>query len=87
MPVSVELPDEIARQLRLDGEQGTRRALEMLALAGYRAAELSRGQVSELLGQSFYETEEFLKRNHAEIKLTMEEYERSAEALERLLRR
>jgi len=39
------------------------------------------------LGQSFYETEEFLKRNHAEIKLTMEEYERSAEALERLLRR
>jgi hypothetical protein len=57
MLLSVELPDPIAKQLRLDGEQGSQRALEMLALEGYRSVELSRGQVTELLGQSFYENE------------------------------
>jgi hypothetical protein len=49
MLVSVELPDPIAKQLHLDGEQGNRRALEIFALEGYRTGALSRGQVSELL--------------------------------------
>ena len=39
MLISIELPDPIAKQLRLDGEQGNRRALEMFALEGYRAGE------------------------------------------------
>jgi predicted HTH domain antitoxin len=85
MTVSVDVPDPIATQLHLDGQQGKRRALEMLALEGYRAGELSRGQVSELLGLQFNETEEFLKQHNAFIPLTMEEFQRGSEALERLL--
>jgi len=85
MNVTVEFPDAIAHHLHLDGPQAGRRTLEMVALAGYQSGELTRGKVGELLGLSFYETEEFLKKNGAEIKLTMDEIERSSEALERLI--
>ena len=85
MLVSVEIPDTIAHQLHLDGPERNRRALEMVALEGYRSLELSRRQVGELLGLSFYETEEFLKRNHAAISLTMEEFDRGSTALNHLL--
>jgi hypothetical protein len=87
MLFSVELSDPIAKQLHLDGERGGRRALEMFALEGYRAGELSRGQVSELLDLEFNETERFLKEHKAFIPLTLEEFERSSESLERLLSR
>jgi predicted HTH domain antitoxin len=87
MIVSVDVPDTIATQLHLNGEQGNRRALEMFALEGYRSGELSRGQVSELLGLEFNETEGFLKEHKACIPLTLEEFQRSSEALEEFLSR
>jgi predicted HTH domain antitoxin len=87
MILSVELPDAFARRLHLDGAQGQRRALEIFAIDGYRSHELTRGQVGELLGLSFYETEEFLKKNHVETELTMEEFLRSSAAFEKLLAR
>jgi hypothetical protein len=85
MLVSVEIPDTFAHQLHLDGPERNRRALEIFALEGYRTLELSRRQVGELLGLSFYETEEFLKRSHATIPLSMEEYERGSSALSSVL--
>jgi predicted HTH domain antitoxin len=63
MTVSVELPDGIAEQLHLERGDASRRLLELVAVEGYRAGDLSRGEVSELLGQSFYETE-LLLRSH-----------------------
>jgi hypothetical protein len=87
MIVSVDVPDLIATQLHLDGEQGNRRALEMFALEGYRAGAFTRGQVSELLGLEFNETECFLKEHKAFIPLTLEEFQRSSESLEKLLSR
>ena len=83
----MEMPDSFARQLHLDGEKGNRRALELCALQGYQIGDLTRGKVGELLGLSFYETEEFLKKNGAEIKLTLEEFQRNADAIERLISR
>ncbi len=85
MKLSVEVPDQIAHSLRLDGPQPHRRALEMLAIEGYRTVDLSRGQVGTLLDLSFYDTEEFLKRNHAYIDLTLEEFQDGSVALETLL--
>jgi hypothetical protein len=67
--------------------QGPRRALEMIALEGCRAGDLSRGQISELLGQSFYETEAFLKEHDCGLGVTFEEYERDAEQLREFLAR
>ena len=87
MILSVEMPDSIARQLHLDGPQGSRRALEMLALAGYWAGDLSRGQISELLGMSFWETEAFLKEHECGLGLSFEEYERSSKQLREFLAR
>lgn len=57
----------------------------MFALEGYRAGELSRGQVSELLEMEFNETERFLKEHNAFIPLTLEEFERDSEGLEGFL--
>ena len=85
MILTVEIPDSLARQLHLDGPEGPRRALEMIALEGCRAGDLSRGQVSELLGQSFYETEAFLKEHGCGTGLTIEEYNRDTAALKKLL--
>lgn len=85
MIVSLEVPDPIARQLHLDGEQGSRRALEMFALEGYRSGELSRGQVSELLGQSYHETEAFRKEHGCGLGQTFEEYEKSMGRLREFL--
>lgn len=87
MILSVELPDSFAHEMHLDGVQGNRRALEKIALEGYRAGELSRGQVSELLGQSFYETEAFLKEHDCGLGLTFEQHERSLQRVRGFLAR
>lgn len=87
MLVSVEVPDQIAHSLRLDGPHASRRALEMLALEGYKAGQLSRGQVSRMLDQEFNQTEKFLKDNGAMLGLTLEDYERSSATLSKFLGR
>jgi hypothetical protein len=49
MPVTIELPEEIERQLETVRGDLARRALEALAVEGYRSEALSAGQVAELL--------------------------------------
>jgi predicted HTH domain antitoxin len=87
MILSVELPDAFARQLHLDGAEGPRRALEKFALEGYRAGELSRGQVSELLDMEFNETERFLKEHGCGLGMSFEEYEQDSKRLREFLAR
>jgi predicted HTH domain antitoxin len=60
--VSVELPDDVARQLEVGGRDLSRRALEALALEGYRTGEITAAQVQRMLGlSSRWETAAFLK--------------------------
>lgn len=87
MLLTLEVPDRIAQRLRLQGPQLEHRALELLALEGYRTGELSRGQVSEMLGLEFNETEAFLKNHGALSGLTAQDFARSREALKGLLAR
>ena len=87
MILSVDVPDQIAHRLRLDGPRSNRRALEMFALEGYRSGDLSRGQVSELLGLGFTDAEQFLKDHNAHIGTTIEEFREDAANLERFLGR
>lgn len=87
MIVSVDVPDPIAAQLHLDGERGNRRALEMFALEGYRAGELSRGQVSEMLGMEFNETMRFLKDHGCAQSITLEEFDEDAKRAREFLAR
>jgi predicted HTH domain antitoxin len=87
MTLSVELPDAVAKQMRLQGADGQRRALEILALEGYRTGDLSHGQVARMLGFGFFETEEFLKVHDAPAGLGAEEHEIGLQNLERAMRR
>lgn len=78
MLISVEVPDPIAHSLRLDGPQSGRRALEMLALEGYRSNELSRGQVGKMLGMGFHETEQFLHEHGAMLQYSVADFEQDS---------
>jgi predicted HTH domain antitoxin len=65
MTVLIELPEDIARQLEAASPNVPRRALEAIALEGYRSGALTRGQAGRLLGFDFWEVEAFLKERHA----------------------
>lgn len=65
MPIMLELPEDIERSLSREWRDLDRKALEAVALEGYRQAALSQGQVGELLGLGFSETEAFLKAHGA----------------------
>ena len=64
MEVTLHIPDDIAKRLSAAGGDVSRRALEAVALEGYREQTLTLYQVSEMLGLSRVETEDFLGRHH-----------------------
>jgi len=64
MEVTLHIPDEIAKRLSASGGDMSRRALEAIALEGYRDQTLTLYQVSEMLGLSRVETEDFLGQHH-----------------------
>ena len=84
MQVTLQLPDQIAQDLGAGGDI-PRRILEATALEGYRDGRLSRGQVSEMLGLSFSDTEAFLKRHHALLHYSLADLEADRATLDRIL--
>ena len=64
MEVPLHIPDDIAKRLSAAGGDVSRRALEAVALEGYGDQTLTLYQVSEMLGFSRVETEDFLGRHH-----------------------
>jgi predicted HTH domain antitoxin len=67
MEVTLHIPDDIAKRLSEAGGDVSRRALEAIALEGYREQALTLYQVSQMLGLSRIETEDFLGRHHVPI--------------------
>jgi len=63
MEVTLHIPDDVAKRLCAAGGDVSRRALEALAIQGYREQTLTLYQVSEMLGLSRVETEDFLGRH------------------------
>ena len=86
MIVSVEVPDQFARQFHLDEAPHSRALLEAFLLQRYAEGELTAGQVGEVLSLSFYETEQFL-HDHDAPGLTPEQNLEGVRNLERLLAR
>jgi predicted HTH domain antitoxin len=64
MEVTLRIPDEFARRLSADGGDVSRHVLEALVVEGYRTQKLTLFEVSEMLGLSRIETEDFLVRHH-----------------------
>jgi predicted HTH domain antitoxin len=73
--LTIELPEEIERELRAAWENLPRRALEALAVEGYRTGALTRSQVGQLLKLNFWETESFLKERAAMLQYTLADLE------------
>ncbi|HOC01261.1 MAG TPA: UPF0175 family protein [Verrucomicrobiota bacterium] len=84
MQVTVQLPDDVARQLGREADL-PRRMLEATALEGYRVGRFSRGQVSEMLGFSFLETEAFVKERGADLHYSLADLEADRVALDKIL--
>jgi predicted HTH domain antitoxin len=61
MRVTVEMPDQIARQWGESPDAVGRHVLEDAAIEGYRAGRLSQRQVGALLGFDYWQTEAFLQ--------------------------
>jgi predicted HTH domain antitoxin len=84
MELRVNIPDDIAAQLQLDGDLG-RRTLEALAIEGYRTEGLSLGQVAEMLGLSINQADGFLKDRGIPLLATIATFDHDGEALRHLL--
>ena len=83
MEVTLHIPDEIAKRLSAVGADLSRRALEAIALEGYREQTLTLYQVSEMLGLSRVEAEDFLGRHHLPVTVIDEaDLDREAALLE-----
>jgi predicted HTH domain antitoxin len=83
--VTVHIPADIARQYGSAPEQIARHVLEQAAVEGYRAREISRGQVAQMLGLDWAETEEFLAQHECERHYDLEDLEADRQNLEKLL--
>jgi predicted HTH domain antitoxin len=67
MEVVLRIPDKVAERLSAQGGDVSRQALEALALEGYREQTLSLYEISEMLGLSRVETEDFLGQHHVQL--------------------
>jgi len=81
--IAVDLPDDIAKRLETWPDV-SRRALEAVALEGYRDGALSRDQVGQLLGLSLWDTEAFLKERQAYLAYNEEDLEQDRRDLDRI---
>ena len=80
MEITLNVPEELAKNFGDDARAIERAALEGLALEGVRSGSLSRGQVRKLLGiRTRYEVDGFLKAHGVAIQEGVEEVHRDSE--------
>jgi predicted HTH domain antitoxin len=84
MQVLVDIPDSLAGRLK-GGAELSRKVREALAIEGYLSGTLTRGQVAESLGMSFYEAEEWFVRKGLHRNYGVEDLEEDRKTLDRLL--
>lgn len=84
MQITVELPDDIARQMIPPGRDPARVALEDMALEAFRARRLTEHQLATLLGMDRYTLDGFLKGREVWLEYTMDDLRREVELGERL---
>ena len=85
MIVSVEIPDQFAKQFHLDEEAHSRQLLEAFVLQRFAEGELTTGQVGAALGLSFHQTEQFLHDHGAPPNITPEEHLKQLANLDRMI--
>jgi hypothetical protein len=80
MQITLNLPEELARQLGQDVETLSRAALEALALEGIRSGKLSIAEARRLLGfRTRNQMDGFLKAHGVDLPLTMAQVSRDSD--------
>jgi len=65
MQVTVEIPDDVAERLAVQGQDPARTTIEAVAIEGYRSGALTVSQTLRLLGfETRYELDGFLKSHN-----------------------
>ena len=85
MQVTVEMPDQIARQWGATPDAVGRHLLEDAAIEGYRAGRLSQRQVGAMLSLDYWQTEAFLSQRSVPLNYTAADLAADSAALEKLL--
>jgi predicted HTH domain antitoxin len=80
MQITVELPDDMARQMIPAGYDPARAALEDMAVEAYRAHRLTEHQLATLLGMGRYELDGFLKKREVWLDYSMDDLRQELEA-------
>ena len=84
MQITVELPDDMARQMIPAGDDPARTALEDMAVEAYRAHRLTEHQLATLLGLDRYELDGFLKRREVWLEYSIDDLREEVDTGERL---
>ena len=85
MKISLDLPDDAARQLAEEGQDLSRVALEALAIDAYRMNRITGYQLGQLLNiRSRYELDGVLKRHGVPLEYSIDDFEREGETSARL---
>ena len=82
--VMIELPAVIQENLEAGGWDIPQKALELLAVDGYRRAAISASQVGEMLGLDYWATRAFLTEHHVYPQYGMDDLMQDIENLKRL---
>jgi len=83
--VTVQVPVAIAPRFGPDPESIARRILEQATIEGYRSNQLSRGQVAQMLGLDWAQTEEFLAQHHCDRHYDIRDLEEDRRNLDQIL--
>ena len=73
MQITVDLPDDMARQMIPAGHDPARTASEDMAVEAFRAHRLTEHQLATLLGMGRYELDGFLKQREVWLEYSMDD--------------
>ena len=85
MELTVQIPDDLARNMSASGGDLSRRALEALALEEFKSGHITKPELRRLLGfGTRYRLDGFLKAHDVYEDYTMQDLEQELEGLRRL---
>ena len=87
MQVTVELPDQVARQWGDTPDAIGRHVLEDAAIEGYRGGRLSQRQAGAMLGLDYWQTEAFLQGRGVPLNYSAADLDADNVTLDRILAR
>lgn len=85
MQVTVELPDQVARQWGETPDAVGRHVMEDAAIEGYRTGRLSQRQVGAALGLDYWQTEAFLKERGVPLNYSAADLDADNATLDKIL--